>query len=80
MVRLIFIFSGFLLNVSSFFPATSAILDDLLSSSSIACANAIVLNHAAAKALAIHSSLLRTALDDTQGELQFFVPLCSNLM
>ena len=42
-------------------------MDDLLSSCSVACANAIIINNAAAEALANHSSLLRTALDDNKG-------------
>ena len=56
-----------LLLKSNSFSVTSAILDDVLSNTAVACADAILLNHAAAKALAIHSSLLRNALDDVQG-------------
>nr|CAB3256092.1 MICOS complex subunit MIC60-like [Phallusia mammillata] len=44
--------------------ATSAILDDLLNACSIACSNAILLNVNAANAIALHSSILRTANDD----------------
>ena len=55
--------------VRKFHLVSSAIIDDVVSCTSVACANAILLNHAAAKALAIHSSLLRTAMDDMQGKL-----------
>ncbi|XP_076813606.1 MICOS complex subunit Mic60-like [Clavelina lepadiformis] len=50
--------------------ASTAILSDLLSECSVACADAILSSNDAATAVAHHSSLLRTALDDVQASAE----------